>query len=683
MHTHRVESFLISDNVRIEIVHESNPFFAGEPISLIIRLKHLGSQKEHEQLKNSISEYHKKVETKLDEQQKNLKEANATASSASAWSLGSLLRTPFKKEDESTAAITKEMEDLSTHEETFKKHVTTQLQFHKPVDLISGYIQISGLFQYNQDLINDENLNNKGTKLIGVINETKQNLPKSMNRVTKHDSNSLENDTRTVNNITKYSNSNFETTLSLNKKLIITPDSDYKYIQEKDRLHDSTLEFHELPLFLIPQTLLFTEISLQPGEMKTFHFKSATLPKDTCPTYALSSNNVAINYKIEFGVNTVTLGDMIPFKLHIPLFIAPYVDYKSQQYTMILDKKTHIMPPATCKEISNHHSKRIGYSHPAFSNSRRRSSVSSSFFTPMSESNNNHKHEEQSATDPINLLRRNFVDMIKDNFEKDFDIDQLVERQLEYQFQENETTGNTFDKIKEKNTGITRENISNLKRTLRDIQIDTENGNKESNIEEQPPQLVPQLNNKLQKKFLVNRNGKLIAKITFSKLFYTISDEISLVVQPEHYPNLQISAVKVSLKCAEIFNDRYVIEKDQTRPYYKTICDSHAVSFDKSNSIPLKLMMPRTPMNQLPSQFKTNIFEIKWVLSFTFILLGDLENKSEEVTNAVSPYNDHLDQFYEDNKGILYHSKENLEGTELSFNVPINILPSSTDFAGW
>lgn len=686
MHTHRVESFLISDNVRIEIVHESNPFFAGEPISLVIRLKHLGSQKEHEQLKSSISEYHKKVEAKLDEQQKHLSELNATTDSSSAWSLGSLLRTPFNKEDEKTANITREMEQLSTHEETFKKHMTTQLQFHKPVDLISGYVQISGLFQYNQALINDESLHNKGTKIVGVVNENKQNIPKSLNRAPKHDSNSFQNDTDTVDNITKYSNSNFETTSTLNKQLIITPDSDNNYTQEQDRLHDSTHEFHELPLFLIPQTLLFTEISLQPGEVKTFHFKSATLPKDTCPTYALSSNNVAINYKIEFGVNIVTLGDMIPFKLKIPLFIAPYVDYKSQQYTMILDKKTHIMPPATCKEISNHHSKRIGSSHPVFSNNRRRSSVSSSFFSPMSEPNNNshnHNHHEKSATDPINLLRKNFVDLIKDNLEKDFDIDQLVERQLDYQFQENEITGNTSDKIKEKNKGITRENILNLRRTLHDIEIDTKNDNKEPNSEDELPKLVPQLNNNLQKKFLVNRDGKLIAKITFSKLFYTISDEISLVVQPEHYPNLQISAVKVSLKCAELFNSNYVLDKDQTRPYYRTICDSHGVSFDKSDSIPLKLMIPRTPMNQLPSQFKTNIFEIKWILSFTFILLGDLENKLQEGTNIMPPYNGHLDQFYEDNKGTLYHSKEHLEGTEFSFKVPINILPSSIDFAGW
>lgn len=680
MHTHRVESFLIYDNVRLEIVHESNPFFAGEPISLIIRLKHLGSQKEHEQLKNSITEYHKQVEAKLDVQQKTLNELTQNSSSFSSWSLGSLLKTPFKKEEDSSATITRKMEQLSMDEETFKRHVTTQLQFHNPVNLISGYIQISGLFQYNLALINDDSLNNKGTKIVGVVNETKQTLPKSLNSVK---SGSVSTESGIVEHITKYSNSNFEATWSLNKRLIITPDPDSKYIQDQYKPADSTDEFHELPLFLIPQTLLFTEVTLQPGEVKTFHFKSATVPKDTCPTYGLSSNNVAINYKIEFGVNIVTLADMIPFKLKIPLFMAPYVGNKSQQYTMVVDKKTHIMPPATIKEISNQHSKRIGSSSSVFSNSRRRSSVSSSFFGPMSEQDNNSSNNKQSTTDPISLLRKNFVDVIKDNVEKDFDIDQLVEKQLDYQFQENETTGTDFDEIKEKNKGVTRENISNLKRMLPDIQIDDTNKNEETNVEEGLTKLVPQLNSGLQKKFVVNRDGKLIAKIRFSKLFYTISDEINLVVYPEHYPELQMSAVKVSLQCAELFNKNYVLEKDQTKPYYKSICDAHGVCFDKSDSIPLKLIIPRTPMNQLPSQFKTNIFEIKWVLSFTFILLGNIERKPEESNDIIPPYNGHLDQFYEDNKGVLYHSKENVDGTEFSFKVPINILPSSTDFAGW
>lgn len=729
MHTHRAESFLIYDNVRLEIVHESNPFFAGEPISLILRLKHLGSTKEYEKLKADIHRYHEKIENELNSKQIHLDELNKNQhENSSSWSLGSLLRNPFMKENQLNNTVMKEMEQLSINEETHIKILTDQLQFHKPINLISGFIQITGLFQYNISLIDDDNFKNKDTKIVSTINHNNTNINTTTTTTTTTNTvstiatmnsyktnNNNHNNTTTSNRYTgilpssksninsiedsiKFFNSKFETGPSLGKKTFITPNPNFLYTGSKYKPSDTTNEYNELPLFLIPQTLLFPEIILQPGETRTFHFKSSNLPKDLCPSYSISSNNVGINYNIEFGVNVITLKEIIPVNLKIPIFISPFINKWSQQYTMILNEATYIMSPATVKEILNEHPKRVSSTTSVFSNSigaignisdrRRSSSVSSSFFSNVIDSKSD-KHEQKLDTDPINLLKKNFVDIIRKNITNDLDIDQLVRMQLTYQFQETETENEKenivpdFDKLHRNDKHITRSNISSFKRSLPDIEIqDIENITDKSpdndNLTHQDGKLVPQLNNNLQKKFIVNRNGKSIAQIKLSKFFYTIADDINLVIYPEQTSAFHISAVKVSLQCIELFNKLYVLEEDQTKPFYKTICEAHAVSFDKTNALPLKLILPRSPMNHLPSQFKTNIFEIKWVLKFTFILIDKKSNNTEETF----AYNGHLEQFYEDKKGILYHSKESLDGLDFTFRVPIDILPSVDDFSG-
>lgn len=723
MHTHRVESFLIYDNVRLEVVHECNPFFAGEPISLILRLKHLGSIKEYEKLKADIHQYHQRIQNELNSKQNYLNEKlnKDENENYSSWSLGSLFRNPFMKENDTTNAIVKEMEQLSMNEEICINNLTHQLEFHKPINLISAFIQITGLFQYNASLIDDNNFKNKDTKIVSIINHNNTNTVSTTattssyttsnhhngstvnnNDNTNHHSmvsTSLKSNINNVDNFVKYFNSNFETVSSLNQKTFITPNPNLSYSHDQYNTSDTTNEYNELPLFLIPQTLLFSEIVLQPGEIKTFHFKSLNLPKDLCPSYSLSSNNIRINYDIEFGVNVITHGKIVPVNIKTPIFISPFIDKRSQQYTMTLDGKTHIIPPATVKELPDDLPKGMCPTTPAFSNNsmamanvgsssrrRRLSSVSSSFFNNLTDPKND-KHSQKLDSDPINLLKQNFVNIIKENVKTDFDIDQLVETQLNYQFQKNED-GNEimvtdFDLIQGTEKNITRNNISNFKRSLPDIDTqntdnvactNTDNGDKTN----QENKLLPQLNSNLQRKFIVNRDGKSIAQIKLSKFFYTIADDIHLVIYPEPNSKFQISAFKVSLQCVELFNKKYVMEKDQTRPFYKTICEAHAVSFDKTDSLPLTLVLPRTPMSHLPSQFKTNIFEIKWVLKFTFILI----DKKNDSTEETSFYNNHLDKFYEDKKGALYHSKESLEGLDFTFRVPIDILPSDADFSG-
>lgn len=98
--------------------------------------------------------------------------------------------------------------------------------------------------------------------------------------------------------------------------------------------------------------------------------------------------------------------------------------------------------------------------------------------------------------------------------------------------------------------------------------------------------------------------------------------------------------------------------------------EKHFICFDECKSVSVKLLPPRSPTNQITGQFKTDVFQHKWMVGLKFVIIA----KTESIT---------LDQFYEDKKGILFHSKENLEGEEFTCYVPIPILCTSEDFMGW
>lgn len=62
MHLHKIDAFYITDNVKVELIHESNPFFAGEPISIIVRIKHLGSLRERDHLETTLNNLNGKIQ---------------------------------------------------------------------------------------------------------------------------------------------------------------------------------------------------------------------------------------------------------------------------------------------------------------------------------------------------------------------------------------------------------------------------------------------------------------------------------------------------------------------------------------------------------------------------------------------------------------------------------------------
>lgn len=746
MHTHRLDSYLIAPNVKLEIVHENNPFFTGECISLAIRLKHLGSLQEFDSLNHNIFTLNRQINERLnkdDERKRNDgdddvdENANGIDSAAShtnttmdkpiaestiagAWSMKSLWNNVFKKGNEDQDSMNNDNNNFNEPAATEDDQIQLnewkkQLQFHNPVNLMAGFIQIVGVCQYNSELINESALTIKGKKIVGMINHRSIHNKQDITNSDMDEFGLL---------TSKYLDSNFESVMNLNKQLNIAPNSNLNNSNLKQIIGDNDENYNEVPICVIPQSLLFSEIQLRPGEMKVYQFKSDCLPKDLCPSYSIVSKNINIQYLLEFGTNITNGTGILPYKLKVPITVAPFINSNSEQVLVNLDKESYISNPATIKDISVH-SRRLESS---ISMQLRKKSVSSINSAQQKLDNERHSSLKKSFK---KILIENLKEDTKNkdnhnvdnNTSENFDIDYLVEYQLSKQFDESidlNTVNNnrdTFanddlpidvstrslksqksvkDVINDLRTFVPTDTVSSTNETKeREERMNddtTESNNDKDTHSENSKQvevgtsaenpLIQQLTTNIRQDYVINRNGQLLAKVKFSQLFYTTLDNIDMVIYAQESNDYIISGIKVSLQRAELFNKKYLIDHATARPYYWTICHAECTTFDIAQAVPLKLVTPKSPMNQIPSQFKSDIFELKWILHFQFILVKRSKNTSD---NDLPDGNQSfiMSKHYEDKTGSIYNSKRTLEGEEFAFRMPIAILPPDLDLGGW
>lgn len=749
MHAHRLDSYLIAPNVKLEIVHENNPFFTGERVSFIVRLKHLGSLQEFDHLNHSIHnlqhEVHQRlnnlnpvndvdnhitqdnvvnpIDTEILPNTDNTSVSNTIAQQTlnRSWSVKSIWSNVFRRDidasnnnNNNNNNLTNSQSGITKDEQKQLNQWNKDLSFHAPVNLMAGFIQIAGVCQYNIETINESSLKIKGKKIIGMLNHSNILLPKdnstnqNQNEIDNH--NSITDSNNNKDFLTnKYLDSDFQPVMNLNKQLIIAPNSALNNNNLKQIIGDNDENFNEIPICIIPQSLLFSEIQLRPGETKIYQFKSDYLPKDLCPSYSTFSKNINIHYSLEFGTNIMKGNNIIPYNLKLPITIAPYINSNSEQFLNILDRDSYILKPATIKDISIH-SRRLESS---MSIQLRKKSVSSINSTQQKIDNQRHSDLKKSFKKLVLDTLNNDTEKNTNNNNEKFDIDDLVEYQVSKQFDEstdlNNEINNDFtdespidvsnrtikstksvkDIINDLRTFIPTENSTNTDEkgsSNQDINNDVGNPDnaqdKSTDLNTKTIQLIPQLTTTIRKDYVINRNGNLLAKVKFSQLFYTNLENIDMVIYLQENNDFKITGIKISLQRAELFNKKYITERASAKPFYWSVCHAECTSFDTAQSIPLKLIIPKSPMNQIPSQFKTDVFEIKWVLYFQFILVMKSRNMSDSDLEDEN-HNFTLSKHYEDKTGSVYNSKRTLEGEEFAFRMPITILPPDSDFGGW
>ncbi|KAL3233086.1 Guanine nucleotide exchange factor subunit RGP1 [Nakaseomyces bracarensis] len=664
MHSHRIDTFYTNDNVRIEVIHESNPFFAGEPISVIIRIRHLGSLRERDITEKSLQEINEKIN--VIRQNCNSNNVSNNNTSDSKWSF----KTIFSKKGDNGSTENSIDVNLSEEEkqklsklELAREKLIQDLKFNSQVTLLSSYVQVSGKFQFDNSLIDKDSFKSSDSKILGLNYEDP--TMKMLN-----DS--------SINKFNNYLNSDYENIIAGLK--FVARDSN-KIINDRNigmgdsNRENMSAEYEQIPLLLVPQSLVFTEVTLNPGDVKTFLFRSLPLDKQLCPSYMVS-DLVSVLYDIELGITSLIDGNLVPLVKKLPITIAPFVTEGGLQASSLLDRQACIQGPGTVREIKTTSSYQRKVSSASGVSFDRRSSVHERRMSINFDHRNSiasmFKEDTSSLTEKMKMKFTSIIEEDQNDFK---DIEKAVDSLLKLQFNKDSEASD----IEIEEEGKNEEFIVNRKRSdsVRDHIAgleNTPNGQYHAEISVvDGVKMIPQLVN-LQKSYQINRNGSPIAKITFSKPFYMTSDDFDILVTLDQNSEqtIRITGISASLESFVLINPKYSVDRSGKvmKPKGKSIAEAHAISFDQFSSIPLKLSPSKTPTNNIAGQFKTDIFEHKWMLLVKFVLKSDFDESN-------------LDQFYEDKKGKLFHSKVNLEGEDFSCHIPVPILTASDDFGGW
>ncbi|CCH41680.1 Reduced growth phenotype protein 1 [Wickerhamomyces ciferrii] len=536
MLTHQIHNQLLLKNVRVEVVYEDSPVFADEEVSAIVRFRHLGEKQQQQQEDSNNGTIPEDAPVRQSEtsdgdiqQQGESNEENGWFGKRVSMQLSNAARSLFLEEAEQQAEQKPKLRN-------------------KSIDLLIGYIQLSGFFTYDEEVIDREKLKDFRNKaaVAGKIGGLEGlELSKTQNE-------------GIFGSVAHGIGNFFNTTTDE-----LEAEADSKK-QELEKL---------IPFFSTSQSLLFSELNLKPGDVKTFYFK-CKLPHTLPPSY--NGSSIKINYHFIVGAS---LNKQIPkpLNIHFPLKIYPKFDEDGYQPTSNLDKFILLPSDKSLNEIVES------------SNGRRSSfkSIKKIILTKPKLSQSNKKEKFLNKIENLIENDENF------NQESDFNFD-------EFQNLNNKQIISNFIEL-------VNNNSNSIINDSKPISIIKEGYNFEKQI------------SKIQSQFIIARNGQSITTLTFSKPFYTIGEEIKLTLDLQN-KDLKTTGVLISLESIELIRDSFSADIDLTKTLPRII-PHHKESFStfQTSHLPISINIP---LSSTP-QFKTNIFEIKWCLSLKFILSDD------------------------------------------------------------
>lgn len=274
MYIHSIHNEFLCDSVRVEVVYEENPVFADEEVSAIIRFRHLGPKRAPEPNRHTA------------EESQHVEEKSTGWGQRLSLQLSNAARSLFLEDVD---------ENGSLHDESV----------HNPVELLTGYVQLSGFFTFDPQVMDQEKMDllKKSSTVSGKIGGI----------------DGLE--------LTRAPNGGglFDKVYGLFNQPI-----DGLYSQDEGQKKE--LE-HMIPFFATPKSLLFGEIELQPSTTQTFYFK-CRLPRVSAPTYRGKVLN--INYRLIVGASfDRSLPE--PKILQFPLTVVQNFDSNGYQPVCSLD----------------------------------------------------------------------------------------------------------------------------------------------------------------------------------------------------------------------------------------------------------------------------------------------------------------------------------------------------------
>ncbi|ODV62013.1 Rgp1p [Ascoidea rubescens DSM 1968] len=589
---HSIFNQQLTPNIRVEVVYESNPFYAGESVSAIIRFRHLG--KEHNTTTQSSL-----PETRTENASNNALSPTTAHQSSLSWSgFGRRISSQF-----SNSARSSFLDQLDKDEGEPSAKVKPLIIVEQKESLLLGNIQLFGYFLINRNVVDDsrfDDLKKKSTiggRIAGIqsLESSKSNLNGGL----------FSNLTYILSNI--------------------------------DNL---------FPVFSTEQSLLFTEITLHPGEVKQYYYKFK-IPETLPPSY--KGNFIKINYNLILNCEKLTKNSQ-PRKLNIyfPLKIYPFTN--PNQVQPFYDLNSEFLNNFKYLKSSRNRGVIVDLNDSKnLSLNRRSSFISISNFIVNSNLANSAKKTENSKylrNSNSNQLKKSFIKKIKILIDdKDF---------------------------------ITSEKINNYKEEdsiLNDFKTNTFKGCSETQKLFYPSVL----RKPFQSQFLIKYNKHFVSKLTLSKSYYEIGSQIhlifdfdskklnddyykatGLVVNFESFENNDIQNQRLFKEFEELTLNDEVLYKE-----FSQLLISKSYSVIDYNQLNLFFTVPYS----ISPQFESNIFRIQYYINLKFIII----KKNDERI---------LDEIYNDNKGELFLGRDSINGFEFNCKIPINIISSYEDFGG-
>ncbi|KAL6941413.1 hypothetical protein ACO0RG_002543 [Hanseniaspora osmophila] len=595
---HRIHHELLSDNIRLEVRLETSPIYSGDYCQLLLRLRHLGSEDELKRLEQLIKENDCKLQDLKNTYSERLFSVGLHEKIDDIKKLNSNRFFSFlKSENPQDREIQTQWNSLQSE----RAQLQGDLDFHKPVQMVSGELHMTGIFKFSKLAIDSTKLE-KASKLPSLF-YAEDYMPKK------------------------------EGTLS---------------------------ETDIIPFFLVPQSLIFTEKTLTAGSVCSFKIKSQTpLPTDLPASYIAISNNFSIAYHLcldIFALDNQT-GLPLQFPLKIPLFVYPFFDDEGKQKVCKLDGEIRITEPFVVKKIIDREEEHLSLLHS-------NESIKPSHPNGKLENNNegisspSHSHPDEES---VNMQQRKAVGLLKADFKEladqidptSYDEDELISKMLKKQ--KDKTLAESFSSKLNITANDTKMNVANIK-------------NHSKNFQKVVPYLNSLENLTYKQEYMINRNAENIVKITLNKLVYQTSDDINLSLDFARSEKFKVTSVLGVFESHEIINPHYsILENDSSSKDKKQgfpIYENHSTMFDETTSLSMRFIpYSFNNFNIIPSLFKNNIFQHKYLIKIKLVLVDKSEHFLVPGTK-------------EDKYGKSWKAASTLDGESIQFYIPVLVLPS-------
>ncbi|ODV97913.1 hypothetical protein PACTADRAFT_47745 [Pachysolen tannophilus NRRL Y-2460] len=666
MITHSIFNQLINESIRLELIYENYPVFAGNgnDLSLILRFKYIGK------LPAPTNADNVKDNTHLDNDYvatDNTLNAKGNDEDNSWSSIGK--RLSFQLSNTTRSLFLAELENINEEEESAKNK--------KDESLLAGYSQIFGYYT-----LNDEIFDIKSFKEI----QSKTVIGGKLGGINGLDFNNKDDD--------GYWNT-FSSGFGALFSAGVIPDDDGANVHKRN--NDESMKSKIIPIFSSTQSILFSEISFKNLNSLTKEFyTSIQLPKFLPPSYnSLSSLKIVYNLVVGFQMFDEN-NKLVNKTLYFPLEIQPFINQFGQQPIFdLLQPKLNYMCQVKVLDLNDSAGKnspdrkatfrsirrRLGKDIP--SHNRRSSTISVSSFNIEEE---NSYYSNGNPDQKLNIIeRQKFIDFIAE-MNKNND---LIGIQEKFETQFLSEIGND---IKED----VRENLINIMTNPSDIakkinEFNKSNNDKKEIIHDHDIKFHSQIPIKPQLNFILKRNAELIATISLSKSIVT-SNEILKVHLNMKNSKIPITGLITKIIKVEKFNDTDYIRNDdestssiELNSNYELETNVNEIfisSFNENDELSFDMLIPNDKVRN--GQFKTNLLEVKYVLLFKFILLNrDASNKSstdeaqktKEEDTSESEKNYEFVNIYNDSKGALYKAVDHLDnGMEFYCKIPLILL---------